>query len=626
MNQNYFVEDFTSDLPSQSSCYSSITSHDSPLCKGAALKHPAPENSVTFHRMATRNHSIEIKVTNDAVSLISDHLPHIQNMDGDNIKEDADAKSHLPKARNDNERKCLAHSYLPLNDTYFFEAFILKVHSSGEEDFLQMTQHSILETQSIMGTRDVSASSQNRFGSDGTMEKKKEETSPSDDLQSSKNYVHNQFCLVLRGLLPLEENSENQTTKTRNTENLSDDKATLEERKKESNKRSTTGTDHKREKHYNFNKVVPLSFRPLLVKLCSMGNTSELCKIPIGLFLVDGATLIFYKIEKDLSENSCVKGHFPPLKEISLTTTDVDESENLVQEDAFTSMLLQNSSPVFLAKDINPLQFASTVLTIDTVQVNDTLKNENVTYVAAGCQDGTIRIISISALLFDDDLNNQHSHIHRCRRKMDAIKFNVMAVTENRVDGPALVTKFSRSSETCLDLLIGSACGFACLFRKRLECEETFHGPHMIVEGLWNGKTNDEDSVLQVLTFQQSSNSKVNLICIGTLSGRLLLFKDFSKTNQSPKPCNSMTVQEHLPRFSCIWHVSLYHAIHGLALRFNNYRLPVLLVVTQKTFHKFNTNIDCFVDIAEVRINNLIERIVQKFERVETGRDESIGT
>jgi hypothetical protein len=151
------------------------------------------------------------------------------------------------------------------------------------------------------------------------------------------------------------------------------------------------------------------------------------------------------------------------------------------------------------------VSFTSPIMTLTSTPLADDRQ-----CLAVGCQDGTVRILEYS---HQDGVQNGKEHTIVVDGPIMSLDLCYYTTTNNNTGNVEETT-------TLLHLLVGSMCGYVCRMTRGVSTTETtWHGPDLIVEGLWNGDS--EDAVLAVcgMTNQQHDNR----IAIGTLSGWLYI-------------------------------------------------------------------------------------------------------
>ncbi len=686
MNQDLFIETFVSELQSPSNSYSCLnSSSDSSSITHHSHRAEIGKNTTTINgrrrrrRMATKSHWLEIQFDDSASNSSHSRSATATASSGDNIKIKSHQLPYCVEGHNEGsgggsislsvitqqtaqnkgggtrldreekihqERQCLAHSFLPIggiesgngsnnSDSFFLEVFAVKATPLplSIDDTRHSTVHSTAATYSS-SSRVVNSSNNinggggaaatvdtNNLSSATTLDKKK------DDSGMVSVLDNNTFYLVLRGYLPLSK------------DNWTDEDDKDDEDKGISSHKKRRNKDKK--KQCNFSSVVPIPYKPVLVKLFKLGYSNDsnlddggndsgksndlMENLSVGLFVGHDVTLKCYQISKEILKGckkspNTVQDNNESTKQSRMGSLIMKERKLFVasefssppyQED-FISSLLQNSSvnqPVTSWSN-NPLHFPSPVTAIDTIQLNEKDRNGDdivVNYVAVGCENGTIRIISYSNALAHSEEetvshrhHNHHRH-HEDHKNSDDDKrsaLHVFRTSEFLVDGHVLVANFNISLvNNCLSLIIGSSCGFACSFHKFLEKDAAFQqNPQIIVQGLWNVKKKHDDHILSVCVCGNVGFGSGESIAIGTMSGRVLLFV---------RQVNYWQIGAS--EYKCIWHVKLYHPVHSVSYIFDQYGFPALIVVTQKTIHLFNIHINAHVKKVKQRLTDLID-------------------
>lgn len=230
-----------------------------------------------------------------------------------------------------------------------------------------------------------------------------------------------------------------------------------------------------------------------------------------------------------------------------------------VQEDDNVALLKQ----VKLKKKV--FSFDSPVMVMDSLEG----KNQE-HWIAVGCQDGTVRIISFAYTRTDDD----------------SLDFTKLVAHTVLVDGPIIALHLSHEKgDGEIHLLVGSMCGFACGMKKT---RRGWQGPWMVAEGFWNSSLDSEDAILAV---NKLSN---NMVAVGTHSGLCCVYQK----RQGDNSCQ------------LLWKVQLPYSIHGLChINVSSSGQPSLLVTTRYTFHVFQRNVPKYsADTAKRRIEKLISQ------------------
>jgi len=172
--------------------------------------------------------------------------------------------------------------------------------------------------------------------------------------------------------------------------------------------------------------------------------------------------------------------------------------------------------------------------------------------IAVGCQDGTVRVISV-----------------QYQRRGEILSFKKLTVHTVLVDGPIMALHLSRQ-ETATHLVVGSMCGFVCRLKKT--CEMSWQGPWMVAEGLWNAAFDSEDAVLAVNMLSE------DMVALGTHSGKCFVWQQREEQVEDS--------------YRLVWNCELPYSIHGLShVKSGLSGRPSLLVTTRYTFHVFQRDV-----------------------------------
>ena len=197
-----------------------------------------------------------------------------------------------------------------------------------------------------------------------------------------------------------------------------------------------------------------------------------------------------------------------------------------------------------------------------TIATTTTTTTTTMHTLAVACQDGTIQLITFRSQQQDNNKTNSNNN--------DII---FVDVTSERiiVDGPLSSLKLDKNRYTPLRVTVGSLCGYVCQLTYDSN-NNSWEGPFIIVQDLWNPTINTEESVLVVDIWN-------NYIAIGTQLGRCLLYATHDSENYLP-----------------IWQVILPYPIHGITIIKNNNAVSDtegkcsmnLAVTTRRSFHLFD--------------------------------------
>jgi len=283
-------------------------------------------------------------------------------------------------------------------------------------------------------------------------------------------------------------------------------------------------------------------------------------------------------------------------------------------------------------------------------------------FIAMACQDGTIRIITY---IFKENCGE----LAASSDSLTSNQIDILDLSQFVVDGPISSLHFSfkksllRDDKSCssqyvVDLVVGSTCGFACLFRRN--GKHSFDGPIKIVTGIregWEergyGHNNQNDTMKNVgdavMTINQCSPNNLrsspiqpnsSIIAIGTHSGHLMLFlekskdkdegkntsceldsktntelhAEESKSSGSKSVCpdflsNKLFSHERIPRhpsFELFWHTQLPFSIHGISFVNNKTNpIPEMIVISKGKIHLFGLTCTDLKNISNDLANEL---------------------
>lgn len=592
MNRNLFLETCKFDLPSPTS-HQNALDHNNRIITYEQVS--APNNAEEIHRfnLTTKHHSLEInsKLDNvfDGLNVKSASLPIPANRSNNKGSD-----KELYKSRR-HERECISHSYMNLssddNDNeeqnydgkYFIEAFILKVGPAPLDD----TQHSTNNMTMI-----VSQSS-------SILEKKKDDIENSSKMAVSAAEREDEYHLVVRGYLPPSLFASDADVGSKNCVDHNIDEGILEEDSNEkqtkqtkpstktnikvdSKKKSQNKSKKKKRTHSicNHTSSILLSKKSSFVQLCITEQTNRTegshstrtsTILPLSLFVSEGTNLILYQVSTiprntDILSSSSI-GSFHITK--STLTVDPSITKCITKGDEFVSLLLEEEPSSSHSKDENEsniLELGNEVKALDTIYIKDD-NNSIKTYLAIGCENGLIRILSFAPLRKDSS---------------DESIYLVHSRNEFSIDGSVKVVYLTVChEENCVDLAVGSSCGYACLFRDPLNIDQSFYQePLMLMEGIWNPKRKDDDVVTSICKIPCINNGNVDTYALGTQSGHVFLVNNQSRDGGN-NPCGY--------EFTCLWYIYLYHPIHAISFALKQ-NIPVLIVITKDTVHWFSLN------------------------------------
>ena len=275
--------------------------------------------------------------------------------------------------------------------------------------------------------------------------------------------------------------------------------------------------------------TIPLNFRPLSIHATELHVTTDNSGTDtsvIGIFVssvVDNKIRLYITSKEVLQQNKSTNEH--SFVQISLNNTTTIDSElpaeyDFEEEDDTTN---------------DPFIFSSPIMTMDTCITNEEQLEDsgdmNLNRLALACYDGRVRILTYQL---------KATTLKQEEKDSSIIDISSLDVCHKRfssflVDGPISSIHFSltaRSSNpklpSSLFLVVGSLCGYACIFyESALPQESFFNGPTLVVDGLYNSKEDCEDSVTSVHAYSLADGRQ--MIVVGTQGGRILLFSQSQK-------------------------------------------------------------------------------------------------
>lgn len=309
----------------------------------------------------------------------------------------------------------------------------------------------------------------------------------------------------------------------------------------------------------------PLNYIPLAIRATTLVHKDGKESVAVFVSGDDDARLHLYmpKEERSASSRAVGIGMQPPiiLEEvpISLTSTQFLEAEEKGQN------LLSFSSPIMSIDCLRSK--TSNQCDGDVKEENDDSKPTN--YLAMGCQDGTIRVVSYTYNI------NQSEHT-----------LTAVACSDLVVDGPIVTLDISASSMKLAPadssavpkktLVVGSLCGFACAFHQSGDADRPFDGPEEIISNLWCGRIGAEDGVLCVKSICVGGRDRLHgCIAIGTYSGRVLVFEQSNDSSSG---------------YKLHWSCHLPYPIHAIsAADLDGDGVNEILVTTRRSLHVFSS-------------------------------------
>ena len=621
MNHKLFVETFAAPLPSSSIPHTSAKNGN--VIIGDTSK------AFERHKLVTTKHVVKVKfkpekgASNNDSGMIQmkmkrlrlDHdrawrkltkdCTHINELSNDqrgehissssNIRESTPIKEHVKpnldeeeSSQRHDDQQCLAYTSLSFSNGVdqngYIEAFVMK----SSKSCLDETQHSISQSTNTNRISPKVENSAIQSSSDG--DRIKEDFFESKNPDSKVTSAHNLYYLVLRGYLTSINNISN-------SNNVLDNNLSLNQENEESNDKNSNSTNHEvfhNTKHtHDIIAKIAFPYRPSLVKLFESEITNKTREegfkremiLPVELLIIgEDKTINLYHISQHVNHQSrldfelianvdriVVEGNISlNEKKISVYKS---KSNDILNENTLLTMQLMNMlQPKDDAKDddeYHDLELNSEVTAIDAMQVQSS-HNITASYIVVGLKSGVIKIYShYSGSIQDSNPGNEFTN------EYSSSSMNIFSTkcTEFIVDGTANVVDLSIDKENNrLNLIVGSSCGYACLFSKSLDIEAPFRQlPIMIVENLWDHKTNQNDSVNTASKIPAEGG---DLIAIGTRSGRVILF--------------SIKHDEGDSGFSVLWFVQLNLPIYAIThcIDRDSKRLSII-IMTQNTVHLY---------------------------------------
>ena len=404
----------------------------------------------------------------------------------------------------------------------------------------------------------------------------------------------------------------------------------------------------KDENETNFYQTMSVLARPSTIELCHiessqsdllLGGSSGLSKF--ALFLGSGTEVKMYtlsSIHEDLDpvavdgkerfriEPTTISNHLHSHSQ----TNDIANVSARAPSMDFISLLLQHRTP--LTENQSPLLFASPITAMSSFTQLNHLDRPYMNGLSIGCQDGSICIITFLSKFSlkgeeqddDDDDDGGGGHL-----KDDAYSFELLNISEYVLDGSITSLSFQCRQDDIhkterLVLFAGSVCGFACSFLQKSMDSTAFEDPCPIVEGLWDAKLEDEDSVLTICEFQCGAVKGGRAIALGLYSGRVLLFTDCkfnpaqeyeidshsqSHSHSQSDLDDSVHGFESYPRYECFWHCNLPYPVHDIrASASPNELFPEMVICTRRTLHLFRSTPEFIAEATLERIEDLIAK------------------
>lgn len=547
------------------------------------------------------------------------------------------------KTTNDSERfvvvhdqQCIiAHSFLPLfynnekkkkkhdadeEEDFFLEVFIVKVNQSATTTMNDDNQYST----SKRGHQRVISNDPSQSSLE--VDKKKDDPTIIQRNDSTMTQSKNKsacYSIVFRGYLPQFKHYD-----TRDSQKIQSNK------EMKSQKRS----DHKKDKNrrHNFLSALPILCKPTMIKLYSISSMLNSCNnqdqtLQLGMIIGYDTKLQLYQLSNQTidNENSQSKATLF-MKQKKLYSNNYHQSSlgHSQHHDLISLLLSHNESSegtttttptttiptTSFKRANNALIFETKIMTIDSILHCDD-KGIVTTYIAVGCQSGNIRIIYYDTFptqsCEEASFLQEDSGIH-----VDHNSKYMVKTIEFLVDGPIRHLRFcTNTTLKTLDLIVGTSCGYACVFRKSIynsshdedDNNNIFHQvPDMIVEGLWNPKKKIDDSISCLSNIPYIGITEGEIIAIGTQSGRVLLF-----TRRNDQKSNKKS------NYSLLWHVQLYHPIHSITYSLDDTNSsPILIIMTQRTIHLFCMDIETCIENIEANFEHMRSMFLNQTKHV----------
>jgi len=589
-DHSHFNEEFGFEIPSPMQSYSRSESfvHDV----------TADSSEIGFEtRMATEYHSVKI------------------SRDDQSGKMKMVAKSLPSQKLEQDDKCCIAYTYLPFKHGYgFLEAYVVVDHQPGAVGINDSAHRSIVSqaastsdlrregsTASIISI-EGSKGSQVTGPSSGTISIDEAKTSM--DRSQHKQAQLQEYHLVITGYLPESVDSKQEKV----------DGSDSPRKGKRGNRRRPKDVIDT-----NFLQMIPVMSRPSKIELCHLETESDLAFSNFALFLASGTEVKMYTLSPISIPVSVAQLHCndDDRLRVTLTTIHSHKEEHLsttsadsVPSNDFISLLLQNSKPLHQS----PLLLPSPITAMNSFTQLNHCDRPCMNGLAVGCQDGSIRIITF---IPKNPLKNQvYTGMVDENLKDDADSFELLNISEYVVDGPIASLSFQSRKDDNTDRLVlfaGSVCGFACSFTQRLNDSSSFEDACAIVEGLWDARLEDEDSVLTMCEFECGTVQSGRVIALGLYSGRILLLTACNPAREYGSEIDldhCMHPFESYPRYECVWYCTLPYPIHDIQASPNTL-FPEMVVCTRRTLHLFRSSPEFIAEVASERI----EQMIQKYQK-----------
>ena len=299
---------------------------------------------------------------------------------------------------------------------------------------------------------------------------------------------------------------------------------------------------------------------------------------------------------------------------------------------AFHAITVRNLLPLSPQLPESSLMSPPTVLSPSSSHLPLSSDSRFMNYIAAACQDGTIRIFSYtlslrfpSKSILDsasgnsqkdggmEELEGLKEHQQEnCRHGKEngnskSLYFTTTRISQFVVDGPIASLHLSyfpppqwdKSSPSRIDLIAGSLQGFVCLFRRIISSSSSsslvhssfFKGPFNVIQGLRHNYGHDmveKDGVLAVTQFPYCGVKTDSAVAVGTVGGRLILLSSSRNSCKMVRePLKSKGEWKTIiPVFTKFWTHRLPSPVHGIFMT-NSYNFEP----NDDCKNKYNDNI-----------------------------------
>ncbi|GFH60592.1 hypothetical protein CTEN210_17068 [Chaetoceros tenuissimus] len=558
-----FYEECTSELPSPLHTYSTSQSyrHDTSIDKKDRSAFLEYRKSCTFN-------SVHVSMKDDDKKLRVTNMP-------------------LPTSIDNIDKTCIGHTYMPFQykeKRYFIEAYILgtSINQGGFSNINDSTHKSVVSRPNNSESRRESITSTNMSmeGSKVTMGSASIGISQNiDDASRMDRSLHkhllNDYQIVVTGHLPLSETAGTNTSKTK--------------------------------QFLNFQQTLHLKFKPSsLIELVLMDQDET--RIPTcTLFVATGSSIKMFTLrptsEMILSTDfiSLVDNEIYLIEEADITPKEanIEKQGRNESENDFILQLLQEKQSV----PNPPLISTSNITAMHTfVQVVHD-KSSTIYGIAYGCQDGSIHIYT-----FEPRTNNE------------LLSFHESCSSTFIVDGPISCLRFQSQigqRNDRLQLFVGSLCGFACSFYQNIDNAHTFDEPIAIVEGLYDARLDEEDSIISILEFSCNALEYESCIALGLYSGRLLLLTknellDSDNFSDSTMRESGHSLAESGNLYQCIWFYHFPYPVYDIQTT-SSTLFTNIIVFSRRGVHLFRSSPHSLAQMTLLKVEKMLYEIQNDF-------------